>query len=60
MTLKGRKEKMNEGRNEEDIQEGKRRQEERKTGKKEESQKVRKGERKISKCKFYEKHVTAK
>ena len=27
---------------------------------KEESQKVRKGERKISKCKFYEKHVTAK
>ena len=35
MTLKGRKEKMNEGRNEEDIQEGKRRQEERKMGKKE-------------------------
>ena len=27
---------------------------------KEESQKVRKGETKISKCKFYEKHLTAK
>lgn len=35
MTLKGRKEKKNEGRNKEDRKEGKRRQEERKTGKKE-------------------------
>lgn len=57
MTLKGRKERMKEGRNEEDTKEGKRRQEGRK--RQERRKKVRKEERKISKCKFYEKHLTA-